>query len=147
MIIIRKRYQDWRLFDTEENKYVVNNAENRNRAMISALIANEFNKEIEEKNTVEEVIYAYYKTLDATKKAPLNLNLLENFFLELDEKLCIEKSLKDKEFQKLALCVLKDQKDEKTLLHFDDLAKYAKEFSHFNQKLFNGNLLEEEKQF
>ena len=148
MIELKERFEkDWRLFDTETNKYVKNTPENRNRAMISALITNELKKDGKH-NTVEEVVYAYYKALYAVKNAPVNFKTLNRFLLALDEKLYIVGSLEDnKAFQKIALCVLKDQKDEKTALDFTDLAKYATEFSHLNQKLFKLDLFEENKTF
>ena len=147
MIAIKERFEkDWRLFDTETNKYVKNTPENRNKAMISAFIENELKKE-GKRNAVEQVVYAYYKALETTKKDPVNFKSLNRFLLALDEKLYINSFNESKPFQKLALCVLKDQKDEKTALCFDDLAKYAEEYQHLNKKLLNLDSIAELKLF
>jgi|GEM_PF-4700220 len=141
MIKVKERYDsDFRLYDTETGKFVPNNAENRSRAMFCLLVACEASKEEKGKDdrlSVEQLANMYgtvlyeYRHLDKLTNAELDA-----FIYRFDRKIGLGKLADDERFEKLALCVLKDQQDQYTETNIYDVETLKYDYAYMDKYIF-----------
>ena len=140
MIQVKKRFDDFRLYDTKNGKYVEFNAENRSRALFCMIVNNEAQKEGNRDTlySVEEMANLYGKTLyefREIKKA--NQIDYEAFMYLLDRRFGLHKLDGNRFFEKLALCVLYDQQDEYTQTNIYDVETLKRDYGYMDNEIFN----------
>ena len=141
MIKLKQRFDsDWRLFDTESGKFVPNTPENRSRAMFCLLAANEVQKGQsgwQEAHSVEELANIYGTVLYQFRHIEkIDRVYFDAFVCRLGMKIGIGHLAEDKKFQKLALCVLKDQQDEYSMTNIYDVETLKQDYGFMDKYIF-----------
>lgn len=141
MIKLKERYDDYRLFDTETGEYVKNTAKTRSEALFCVLLQNEIDKADTNPNNLHDV-----RTIGIALEnslcppAPAQKNDIEeintflffaNSYLDLNAKY-----FEDKRFLRLALDVIKDQKEEKTETSPDYISKLVNKYKDVNNEIY-----------
>lgn len=140
MIEVKNRYdEDYRIFESNNGKYVKYNPETRSRAFFSMLVKNEIAKaergdekllSVEELANIYGTITYEFRNLEKVDKFAL-----QAFRHELNRRIGIV-DLHDKKFNKLALYVLSDQQDEYSATNIYDIEELKKMYAPLNKKIF-----------
>ena len=130
-----------RLFNTETGRFVENNAHNRFNAFFGVLVKNEIRLAKNGKQGIPCMSVAelkdntYYVLIDYERKE-LTPKVIEEFFKTLDETFMLENKVNDKNFQKLAVCVLADQNAECTMVDESFFEEFDDEYRILNDEIF-----------
>ena len=147
MISLKKRFNDFRLYDTKNGKYVPFNAENRSRALFCMLARNEAHKHektADELYSIDELANMYGTILYEFRTfKQIDEIAYDAFMYMLNRKVGIADLTKNEGFNKLALCVLNDQLQELTQTNIYDIETLKQDYRYFDAAIFKRHEIED----